>query len=159
MSMMGHFQRLFAYDEWANREVLALLQGSEVPPPRSVKLLAHIVSAERLWLERLRLQKQTYPVWPDFTMAQCKLEVEELPRLWPDNPDSYAQAAWFLIQCAEVSPDRRVDYYDRAVHILAQGVNRETLDRKALDQPALQPLRQREDFRRLRNPPKSPVAG
>jgi uncharacterized damage-inducible protein DinB len=82
MSMMGHFQRLFAYDEWANREVLALLQGSEVPPPRSVKLLAHIVSAERLWLERLRLQKQTYSVWPDFTMAQCKLEGEELPRLW-----------------------------------------------------------------------------
>jgi len=82
MSMMGHLQRLFAYDEWANREVLALLQGVDVPPPRSVKLLAHIVSAERLWLERLRLQKQIYPVWPDFTVAQCKLEVEELPQLW-----------------------------------------------------------------------------
>ena len=54
----------------------------ENPPPRSVRLLAHIVSAERLWLERLRLQKQTYPVWPDFSLEQCKLEIEELPKLW-----------------------------------------------------------------------------
>ena len=80
--MLEHIQRLFAYNDWANREVLTALQKLEVPPPRSVKLLAHIVAAERLWLERLSLQKQTYPVRPDFTLEQCTLEVEELPRLW-----------------------------------------------------------------------------
>lgn len=42
----------------------------------------HKLSAERLWLERLGLQKQTYPVWPDFSLEQCKLEIEELPKLW-----------------------------------------------------------------------------
>jgi uncharacterized damage-inducible protein DinB len=82
MATLKYIQRLFSYDEWANREVLAALQKMEVPPPRSVRFLAHIVAAERLWLERLRLQKQTYPVWPDFTLEQCKLEVEELPKLW-----------------------------------------------------------------------------
>ena len=45
-------------------------------------MLAHIVSAERLWLERLLLQKQTYPVWPQFALPQCQLEIGELPRLW-----------------------------------------------------------------------------
>ena len=80
--MLEHIQRLFTYDEWANREVLNALQKLEVRPPRSVKLLAHIVSAERLWLERLRLEKQTYPVWPEFTLPQCKLEVEQLPQRW-----------------------------------------------------------------------------
>jgi len=80
--MLEQIQRLFTYDEWANREVLTALQKLEVPPPRSVKLLAHIVSAERAWLERLRLEKQTYPVWPDFTLEQCKLEADELPRRW-----------------------------------------------------------------------------
>lgn len=35
-----------------------------------------------MWLERLGLQKQTYPVWPDFSLEQCKLEIEELPKLW-----------------------------------------------------------------------------
>lgn len=80
--MIEYFRKLFAYDDWANRQVLAALEALEVPPPRSVKFLAHIASAERLWLERLRVQKQTYPVWPDFTLAQCKLEIKELCELW-----------------------------------------------------------------------------
>jgi uncharacterized damage-inducible protein DinB len=82
MATLRYIQRLFSYDDWANREILTALQKLEVPPPRSVRFLAHIVAAERLWLERLRLQKQTYPVWPDFNLEQCKLEVVELPKLW-----------------------------------------------------------------------------
>ena len=80
--MLQDLQRLFTYDDWANREILTALQKLDVPPPRTVKLLAHILSAEKLWLERLWLQKQTYPVWPDFSLTQCKLEIEELPKLW-----------------------------------------------------------------------------
>jgi uncharacterized damage-inducible protein DinB len=82
MSMLPYFQRLFAYDDWANREVLASLQSLQAPPPRSLKFLAHILSAERLWLERLLVQKPTYPVWPVFSLEQCGLEVAELPGRW-----------------------------------------------------------------------------
>lgn len=82
MAMIEHFQRLFSYDNWANREVLSSLQALQVPPPRSVKWLAHILSAEKLWYQRLQLQKQTYPVWPDFSLEHCKLEADELPKLW-----------------------------------------------------------------------------
>jgi uncharacterized damage-inducible protein DinB len=80
--MIAYFQRLFSYDDWANREVLTSLQALNVAPPRSVKLLAHILSAEKLWYERLQLQKQTYPVWPDFSLEHCKLVAEEMPKLW-----------------------------------------------------------------------------
>src|ERR1700722_9185550 len=80
--MIEHIRRLFSYDDWANKEVLSSLQALEVAPPRAVKLLAHILSAEKLWYERLQLQKQTYPVWPDFLLKHCKLDAEELPKLW-----------------------------------------------------------------------------
>ncbi|MGH9499480.1 MAG: DinB family protein [Terriglobales bacterium] len=80
--MMEYLQRLFCYDDWANREVLSGLQTLEVAPPQPVKWLAHILSAERLWYERLQLQKATNPVWPDFSLERCKLEIEELPKLW-----------------------------------------------------------------------------
>ena len=80
--MIKHIQRLFTYDDWANREVLSSLQAVQVAPPRSVKLLAHTLSAEKLWYQRLQLQRQTYPVWPEFSLEHCKLEVEEMPRLW-----------------------------------------------------------------------------
>jgi uncharacterized damage-inducible protein DinB len=82
MAMIEHMQRLFSYDDWANHEVLTSLLALQVAPPRSVKLLAHIFSAERLWYERLQLQKQTYPVWPDFSLEHCKLEARELQKLW-----------------------------------------------------------------------------
>jgi uncharacterized damage-inducible protein DinB len=81
-AMIEYIQRLFSYDDWANREVLDSLQALKVAPARSVKLLAHILSAEKLWYERLQLQKQTYPVWPEFSLEHCKLEAEEMPKLW-----------------------------------------------------------------------------
>jgi uncharacterized damage-inducible protein DinB len=82
MSMIAHLQRLFAYDAWANREVLSSFQALEAPPARSLRLLAHILSAERLWLERLLSEKQTYLVWPEFSLEQCKAESEEMSRRW-----------------------------------------------------------------------------
>jgi uncharacterized damage-inducible protein DinB len=82
MGLLQHVSRLFAYDDWANREVLASLANATNRTPRSVKLLAHIVSAERLWLERLQRQKPTYPVWPDFDLDKCAVDIAQLPQLW-----------------------------------------------------------------------------
>lgn len=100
MSTLPHFRRLFRYDEWANHEILAALQKLESPPARSVRLLAHIVSAERLWLERMRSEKQTYPVWLDFTLDQCKLEIEESGKMWKQyfasrQPDELSDSATY----------------------------------------------------------------
>src|SRR5580704_4379770 len=82
MTILEHIRSLFSYDDWANREVLGSLQALAVPPARSINLLAHIVAAERLWLERLTHVKQTLPVWPQFTLEQCQREVDQLPGLW-----------------------------------------------------------------------------
>ncbi len=80
--MIEYMGRLLAYDEWANREVLGKLEASGGQPPRSLKLMAHILSAERLWLERLQAQPQSLPVWPEFMVQECRAHAEELPRLW-----------------------------------------------------------------------------
>ena len=92
MELLEHLRRQFAYDEWANREVLAGLRASAHPPAQPQQLLAHILSAERLWLERIRQQPQSLPVWPDFTLDQCEAQIAELARLWreflsPVSPD------------------------------------------------------------------------
>jgi uncharacterized damage-inducible protein DinB len=82
MELLEHLRRQFAYDEWANHEVLAGLRASANPPVRPRQLLAHILSAERLWLERLRKQPQTLPVWPDFTFDQYEAQIIDLAALW-----------------------------------------------------------------------------
>ena len=82
MPMLEHIKNLLSYDKWANREVFDSLQALATPPARSINLMAHIVSAERLWLERLLVKKQTLPVWPQFTLEQCKQEIDQLSGLW-----------------------------------------------------------------------------
>lgn len=82
--MSQDLNHLFEYDFWANREVAVALRNLKTPPAASLKRLAHIVSAERLWLERLSQQKQTHPVWPDFTVDQCKLEIDSLAKAWKE---------------------------------------------------------------------------
>jgi uncharacterized damage-inducible protein DinB len=81
MELLEHLRRQFAYDAWANREVLAGLRASP-RPERPLQLLAHILSAERLWLERIRKQPQSLPVWPDFNFDRCEEQITELAQLW-----------------------------------------------------------------------------
>jgi uncharacterized damage-inducible protein DinB len=73
-------QHLFNYDEWANHEILTVLKTSGTD--RSRKLLAHILSAERLWLERIQQKPQSGAVWPDPTLEQCEKEIDELAAAW-----------------------------------------------------------------------------
>jgi uncharacterized damage-inducible protein DinB len=92
MELLDHFRRQFIYDEWANREVLAGLRaGAQLTRP--LQLLAHILSAERLWLERLQQQPQNLPVWPDFTFDQCEMQIAELAKLWREYLAQLSPAA------------------------------------------------------------------
>ena len=82
MDILDYLHRLFAYDDWANREVLAAVRSATNPPARSSKLIAHILSAEGLWLARLKQQETALPVWPELTLAECDTEAERLRISW-----------------------------------------------------------------------------
>jgi uncharacterized damage-inducible protein DinB len=82
MELIEHLRRQFAYDAWANHEVLAGLRASTHPHARPLQLLSHVLSAERLWLERITMQPQSLPIWPDFTLDQCDAQIADVERLW-----------------------------------------------------------------------------
>lgn len=82
MEKLQHFRRLFQYDTWANREVLTNLKQHESPPSRALKFLAHILAAEVLWLERIKGERQSLAVWPEFTLAQCETHLEKITQSW-----------------------------------------------------------------------------
>jgi uncharacterized damage-inducible protein DinB len=82
LDSLRRHQRRFAYDDWANRETLASIAAAADPLPRSLKLLAHIAGAERLWLGRLRREEKPAVVWPDLDLARCRAALEDLSRLW-----------------------------------------------------------------------------
>jgi len=79
----GYLRRQFAYNDWANQEVLAALRAQEADA-RSLQLMGHILAAERLWLERIRQQPQTLPVWPTLDLEECNALAAETARQWRD---------------------------------------------------------------------------
>jgi uncharacterized damage-inducible protein DinB len=85
MDMIDHFSRLFAYDQWANGETVASLVASTSPPSKSLRLLAHIVAAERLWLSRLQADGKAVVVWPDLNLHECTAQLAELGRIWEEE--------------------------------------------------------------------------
>jgi len=84
-------RRQFAYDEWANCEILAAIRRAGNSSERSLELMAHILSAGRLWLERLSQHPQSSPVWPKSSLEQCEAHARALGRLWREYLDSLSQ--------------------------------------------------------------------
>lgn len=82
--LLEELRRLFRYDEWANREVITVLRGMGAPPPRSLKVVAHIVAAEQLWLDRLKQRPQSMPVWPELTLDQTEDAQDALVQRWAE---------------------------------------------------------------------------
>jgi len=77
MSWKRELERLFTYDDWANREALASLRGT----PAALRRLAHIVGAQWTWLHRLTGEVPV-DVWPELDPAACGAQVGELKERW-----------------------------------------------------------------------------
>jgi len=80
---LATLRRLFAYDDWSNRETLASLQAGGASE-KALGLFAHVIAAEWLWLDRIRGAPQRSPVWPEWTLAECAGELPRLRQAWDD---------------------------------------------------------------------------
>ncbi|MFZ3266768.1 MAG: DinB family protein [Terriglobales bacterium] len=78
----GEFLRMFAYDSWANRECLRALRAGDGATRDIVKRIAHVLSAEKLWLERIQREPQSLPVWPNSTIEECEAMADAMASQW-----------------------------------------------------------------------------
>jgi uncharacterized damage-inducible protein DinB len=77
------FLRMFEYDSWANRECIRSMHSVAEPASSDlVRRMAHILSAEKLWRERVLGQAQTMPVWPTATLEDCSALSEKNADAW-----------------------------------------------------------------------------
>ncbi len=80
--MLAYLREMFVYDDWANREALRSLQDMEHPPERARKVMAHIIAAELLWMERLQQAQRKTPVWPELGLRDCGQQLAALRAAW-----------------------------------------------------------------------------
>jgi uncharacterized damage-inducible protein DinB len=77
-----YFLRMFVYDHWANREHLSAMHAAVNVTADTLGRMAHILSAQKLWLERILKQPQTMAVWPTSTMDECTALADETLAAW-----------------------------------------------------------------------------
>ena len=75
-------QRLFDYDDWANRLEVEHLRAASTP--KALSLLAHIIGTQWTWYARLRDEKARMPVWPDLTLDDCERSLDLLRGHWAE---------------------------------------------------------------------------
>ena len=81
VDLHSYLKRLFAYDDWANREVLGSLQALPYAPHKAARLAAHIVAVEFVWLARLKGEPDP-AVWPEWNLEHTANQQREIaPRL------------------------------------------------------------------------------
>src|SRR6266850_4806157 len=82
MNTKRSFLRNFSYDHWANRECLSALTAANPVPPKALRFMAHTISAQKLWLERLQGVPQTMAVWPASSIQGCSALTDEMQTAW-----------------------------------------------------------------------------
>jgi uncharacterized damage-inducible protein DinB len=92
VNVAATLRRQFAYDAWANQEVVKAIQRAVGDNARSLQLMSHILAAERVWFDRLKQQPQSVPVWPTTNLAQCESEAECLGRIWLEYLNTLSDA-------------------------------------------------------------------
>jgi uncharacterized damage-inducible protein DinB len=78
--MAAHFERMWEFEEWANRRTLeSIAQLDE--PAECLRLFGHILAAQRAWLTRLEGGDSSGgELFPAPTLEQCEAEMAELDR-------------------------------------------------------------------------------
>jgi uncharacterized damage-inducible protein DinB len=86
MQTLEHFQQLLAFNDWANGLILDSLQRSEKPSGSAVRAFAHLLLAEKVWLQRILegVDNTGFDFWSGKNVVFCEL-------LYAENKKSLGQ--------------------------------------------------------------------
>ena|SRR5437868_4539708 len=103
MQLRTSFERLLAFDHWANGQSLESLEAMREPPLQGVELMGHLLGAEVCWLSRIvhHCEPENWEWWE-------RADVASLRRAWQE--DLPARWAAFLADPAASDPARAFTY-------------------------------------------------
>lgn len=69
--MKDHFIHLIKYNDWATKEAAGSILSTKVKVGRVERLLAHIVSSQKVWLNRILRNDTAGDPRQFFSVAEC----------------------------------------------------------------------------------------
>jgi uncharacterized damage-inducible protein DinB len=81
--MKEYFLKLFQYNAWANRRLVACLERQHVKDEKILRIFGHLVCAQLIWYNRFKdLPKSKLELWGNYSLAELKEISEEAARSW-----------------------------------------------------------------------------
>lgn len=81
--MLELLRRMFAYDRWANRQILASIHALPTVEARVSSLFAHLCGSKRMWLGRINANDDaTATTWPELSLDDSGKLLDLLDELW-----------------------------------------------------------------------------
>ena len=81
--MKEYFLKLYQYNAWANNRVLGELTKQKVNHDKILTLMSHLLSAQFLWLHRIKgLKPPAYELWKKYSLDELLKMGEEAGKLW-----------------------------------------------------------------------------
>ncbi len=73
VKMKEYLLKLFEYNDWANKRVLALLQKEKVGDEKILTLMGHVLAGELLWLNRIVPGQRVFELWKKYTIHELRI--------------------------------------------------------------------------------------
>lgn len=81
--MKDHYQKMFAYNAWANRLFVECLKQPGIVNAKSFLLMSHILTAEEVWHCRLAgLNTPLEKLWKEYSIQELQQKIEERNQAW-----------------------------------------------------------------------------
>jgi uncharacterized damage-inducible protein DinB len=79
MQTLEHFGQLLEFNDWANGLILDSLQNSSSPSEPAVRAFAHLLLAEKVWLQRILegVDNTGFDFWAGKNVVFCEVLYEE----------------------------------------------------------------------------------
>jgi len=82
IELRNHFIHLFKYSDWATRETANSMKKLEKKENKLIELLSHIVSAQKVWLNRTLKRGVHIDPWEKHTVEECISQSTSITAEW-----------------------------------------------------------------------------
>ncbi len=131
--MKKHYIRQFQYDTYANRLILKAMKDNGITE-KSRSLLAHILSAQQIWLKRFKGESTAGCIlWPDWTADTFETIITENDHNWTSFLSGFSENMNFQDRM-EYKDTKGNPYSNAMADVLTHVINHGTHHRAQISQ-------------------------
>jgi uncharacterized damage-inducible protein DinB len=127
-----HFIHLFKYNDWATRETANSLKVLEKKDERLGELLSHLVSAQKIWLNRILAREIHVNPWEKHTIQEGISISTKVTSEWINLLENYKDKD--LDKRIEYVSMKREKFVNTVKDIIVQVINHSTYHRAQIAQ-------------------------